>query len=261
LRANATAVKGAGTNAAVAVAITVDGAGLTFVEKGGWIEDSLEVSVRANDLTRKIRGSEHFDVNVRIRPESRPIMNQTGFRVISKIELPPGRYSLHIGVREAGSSRVGTVFTDFEVPEFTTPQLAMSSVVLTSVKTGGLPTGRAEQLEDRLPILPSTIRVFRPADELLAFAEIYDRREGTPHTVDLTASILGDDRSKPIVRQLERRSSAELTANAGRFNFGARFLLKDLTPGVYSLRFEAASSLDANAKVAREVPFRIEAEP
>ena len=49
-----------------------------------------------------IRGSEHFDLNIRIRPESRRILIGTGFRVISKIDVPPGKYSLHIGARESG---------------------------------------------------------------------------------------------------------------------------------------------------------------
>ena len=78
-----------------------------------------------------------------------------------------------------------------------------------------------------------------------------------PHTVDLTASILSDDRSKTIFRHQEQRSSAELAANAGRFNFGARVPLKDLRPGVYTLRFEAASKLNAETNVVREVQFRV----
>ena len=49
LHANAASFKGAAPNTSVAVTITVDGAGFTFAEKDGWIEDKLEVSVKAID--------------------------------------------------------------------------------------------------------------------------------------------------------------------------------------------------------------------
>ena len=97
----------------------------------------------------------------------------------------------------------------------------------------------------------------RSSDELLIFAVIYDKENVRPHTVDLVASVLSDDRSMTVFRHQEQRSSAELAVNAGRFNFGARVPLRDLKPGVYSLRFEAASKLNAEANVAREVQFHV----
>ena len=228
LHANATSLKGVAPNSVVVVAITVDGAGFRFVKKDGWIEDALEVSVRAIDSTGKLRGSEHFDLSLRIRPESRPILLGTGFRVISKIDVPPGKYRLHIGARESGGGNLGTIFTDLEVPDVTTPPLAMSGLALTSVDTGGVPTGRAEQVENRLPIVPSTTRTFRSGDELLVFAEIYDNESVKPHTVDLAASVLSNDAPKALIRHQEQRSSAELATTGGRFNFGGRFSLRDL---------------------------------
>ena len=59
-----------------------------------------------------------------------------------------------------------------------------------------------------------------------------------------TAAILGDDRSKPISRHQEQRSSADLAANGGTFSYAAQIPLKDLKPGVYSMRFEAISRLE-----------------
>jgi hypothetical protein len=257
LRANAASFKGAAPNTSVAVTITVDGAGFTFAEKDGWIEDKLEVSVRAIDPKGTVRGSEHFDLNIRIRPESRPILVGTGFRVISKIDVPPGKYTLRIGARESGGGALGTIFTDLEVPDFATPPLGMSDLMLSSVVTGGVPTGRAEQLKNRLPIVPSTAREFRSSDELVIFAEVYDNEAVRPHTVDVTATILGDDRSGAISRHQESRSSEELAANAGKFSYAAQVPLKDFKPGVYSVRFEAASRLDAGTSLVREVQFRV----
>ena len=102
LRANTASFKGAAANTSVAVTITVDGSGFTFAEKDGWIEDKLEVSVSAIDAKGIVRGSEHFDLNIRVRSESRPILTATGFRVISKIDVPPGKIQ-----PSHGSTRIG----------------------------------------------------------------------------------------------------------------------------------------------------------
>ncbi len=96
-----------------------------------------------------------------------------------------------MGVRESGGGALGTIFTDLEVPDLATPPLGMSGLMLSSVDTGGVPTGRAEQLKSRLPIVPSTTREFRSSDELVIFAEVYDNERVRPHTVDVTASDSG----------------------------------------------------------------------
>ncbi len=256
LHANAASFRGVAPNSSVAVAITVDGAGFTFAEKDGWIEDKLEVSVRAIDPKGTIRGNEHFDLNIRIRPESRRILIGTGFRAISNIDLPPGKYRLHIGARESGAGAVGTIFTDLEVPDLEAPPLAMSSLMVTSVATGGMPTGRAERLADRLPIVPSTLREFRSSDELTVFAEVYANEAAKPHTVDITASILTNDR-KAVFRHQEQRSSSELRGKAGAFAYGSSIPLKGLAPGVYSVRIEATSRLAGETGIAREAQFRV----
>lgn len=175
---------------------------------------------------------------------------------MSKIDLPPGKYTLHMGVREAGGGAVGTIFTDLEVPDLETPPLAMSSLMVTSVATGGMPTGRADRLGDRLPIMPSTLREFRSNDELTIFAEVYDNEAAKPHTVDITASILASD-GGVVFRHQERRSSSELRGTAGSFSYGSSIPLKELKPGVYSVRVEATSRLNGETKIAREVQFRI----
>jgi manganese transport protein len=41
-------------------------------------------------------------LNIRIRPDSVRTFSTTGFRALSKIEVPPGKYELQIGAREAG---------------------------------------------------------------------------------------------------------------------------------------------------------------
>jgi VWFA-related protein len=257
LQANAAAFRGTAPNASLAVSILADGHGFKFAEKNGWSEDRLEVSVKAIGAGGTIRGSEHFDLNIRIRPDSVRTFSTTGFRVVSKIDVPPGKYELHIGAREAGSGSIGTIYSEVEVPDFAKPLLSMSSLAMTSVATGGIPTGRPEVLRDLLPIVPTAARVFHATDEITVYAECYDNATAQPHTLDVTTSIL-DNGGKAIVSQHQERSSADLQATHGRFSTAARIPLASLAPGKYVMRLEAASRFGTADPVSREAPFRVE---
>ena len=85
---------------------------------------------------------------------------------------------------------------------------------------------------------------------------MYDNETAKPHTVDLTASILSDRSVEAVFRHQEQRSSAELRGKAGLFQYGSSIPLKELKPGLYSVRVEATSRLDGGTSVAREVQFR-----
>jgi VWFA-related protein len=257
LHADVVALRGAAPNASLAVAILVDGRGFKFSEKDGWSEDRLEVSVRAIDTRGTIRGSEHFDLNIRIRPESVRVLSTTGFRALSKIDVPPGKYEFQIGAREAGGGSIGTIYSQVEVPDFAKGSLSMSDLVMTSVVAGGVPTGRAETVRELVPVVPSTARTFHATDEITVYAECYDNLKAQPHTIDLTVSILNDG-GKPIFTQREERSSADLQATQGRFAHAARIPLSSLAPGEYSVRLEATPRVGTSEPASREVRFRVE---
>src|SRR5918993_133360 len=55
-----------------------------------------------------------------------------GLRANTRVELPPGRYQLRIGVRESGAGETGTVFYDLDVPDFTRQRLSMSGLLLSA---------------------------------------------------------------------------------------------------------------------------------
>ena len=257
LHANAVAFRATAPNASLAISILADGHGFKFSQKDGWSEDRLEVSVRAIDAGGTIRGGEHFDMNIRIRPENVQTFSTTGFRAVSKIDVPPGKYELHIGVREAGEGSVGTIYSEVEVPDFAKPPLSMSGLVMTSAATGGVPTGRAETVRELTPIVPSTARAFHATDEITIYAECYDNETAQPHAIDLAANILNDS-GKAIFSQHEERSSADLQGTHGRFSYAARIPLKSLAPGEYVVHFEAASRLGTGKPASREVQFRVE---
>ena len=71
-------------------------------------------------------------MTLNLRPETKAIVEQTGLRALSRVELPPGRYQLRVAANELSSKAVGTVLYDLDVPDFTKAPLTMSGVALTS---------------------------------------------------------------------------------------------------------------------------------
>ena len=67
-----------------------------------------------------------------LRPETHERVKQHGLRANPRIELPPGRYQLRIGVRESGAGEMGTVFYDLDVPDFARGRLNMSGLLVSA---------------------------------------------------------------------------------------------------------------------------------
>ena len=61
-------------------------------------------------------GRNTLDLNM--KPDTAKRAAAFGFRVISTIDLPPGRYVLRVGARESNTKKAGSVSYDLEVPDF-----------------------------------------------------------------------------------------------------------------------------------------------
>jgi len=90
------------------------------------------------------------------------------------------------------------------------------------------------------------------------FAEVYDNAGGTPHKVDITASVITDE-GKVMFTANEVRDSTELGGKTGGYGYSARIPMKDLPPGPYVLKVEAKSRLANTPPASRDVRIRVEA--
>ena len=103
LRVFAAPFKGAGKNASVLLAIEIDGNGLKFEEGNGRFNEKVEVSIVAVDYQGEVRGSDLQTINLNLRPEThRSVTGSGGIRLLSRLDLPPSRYQLRVGVHESG---------------------------------------------------------------------------------------------------------------------------------------------------------------
>jgi VWFA-related protein len=253
--------KGPAPNGSVVVSTLIGGGSIPLVEKDGTYRNNLEIALTAANQSGKMFSGGRNTLDLNMRPETAKRYLALGFRAISQIDLPPGRYTLRVGATEANSRKSGSVSYDLEVPDFTREKLLMSTVALTSAASAAAPTARTKDpLQQLLPGPLSSFREFPPGDEVALFVEVYDNSGDQPHKVDIAATVKAEG-GQTVFQTAEERDSSELKGSSGGYGFQARIPLKDVAPGLYVLRVEATSRLGDRPQVAREVVFRISPAP
>jgi hypothetical protein len=186
------------------------------------------------------------------KPESRRTIQQSGFRVIDRLQLPPGRHQVRFVVHQPGG-QTGSVVIDVEVPDYRKP-LLMSGIVIASQEGASERTLLSDaRLKSLLSSDPTTARRFTTRDVLTTFAEVYvdvARNPGDEARVNASVSNVVD--GKP--RSLPRNDTRSMTSEPGRSGYVTRIRLADFAPGDYVFTLNANS---VEGTVKREVPFSI----
>jgi VWFA-related protein len=255
LRAFAAPFKGPRPNASILVGVEIAGDDLAFPEEKGVASTSLDLTVSATDHTGKVRDFKPHSIKLTPRPETRAAIAREGFRVTTRLQVPPGRYQLRIGGRESATGKVGTVLYDLEVPDYWKAPFAMSGLLVTSPSGSRTPTANPDpELKEVLPGPPVAAREFPAADTLVVFAEVYDGDAAKPHHVDITTTLTSDE-GRVVFTTTEDRASSELGGARGGYGYRAEVPLKALAPGLYVLQVEARSRLGPAA--ARQVQIHV----
>lgn len=250
-------LKGPAAKAAIGVVTLFSGAQFAFTEKDGKFTERLELSYVAINKQGKVSDGKRDYIDLSLKPETYKRVLQSGFRVLARLELPPGTYQLRVAAKAIGGGGTGSVHYDLVVPDFVKAPLDISGILITSKAAGGVPTaGAIPELGDALPSPPTTARVFSAADELAVLAEVYDNQGAQAHSVDITTTLKAEGRVQ-VFTNSERRSSKELGGVRGGYGYTTRIPLEGLTPGLYVLRVEARSSLGRAEAAAREVQIRV----
>lgn len=251
--------KGTAPNASVALSIQLDVNGFTFAEKDGTFNDRLDVGLVAVDVQGKLHTGGRHIVTLAMKPETLANAKARGFRLLSEMELPAGRYQLRIGAAEGGG-RIGSVVTDLEVPDFQKRPFTMSGVALTSATAAGVTTAKPK---DPLgPILPgplSTAREFARTDQVALFAEFYENAAGNapPHGIDVETTVRAED-GRVVFQAKEERRSTELQGGRGGYGVSVVIPLREFEPGLYVIHVEGRTrGASADGGVGRDVQIRV----
>ena len=245
--------KGASPNASVLIGIELRGRDLRLTPNS-----KVDLSYIAVDPNGKVRaGSSDAVTWTSLKPETKTRIEQTGIRLLNRIDVPAGRYQLRVAARDSGGGTLGSLVYDLIVPDFYKTPLSMSGLTLSSLGGTGILTTKAdEQLKAVLPTPPVALRAFAPNDELALFAEVYDNGASTPHKIDITTTVTSDD-AKVVFKAEEERSSTDLQGKKGGYGYTARIPMRDLGPGTFVLKVEARSRLGRDITASREVLFMV----
>jgi VWFA-related protein len=256
LSLSAAAFKGTAPNASIALALEMRADAFRFTEKGSTFLDRVQVAFSAVDAGGTIRPGHKHVLGMEMGAATVAAARERGFRVVSEIVLPPGRYQLRASAAEEGANRTGSVFYDLEVPDFYKAPFAMSGIALASASTSATPTVRpSDTLRDVLPGPLATAREFPTNDQIALFAEFYENLPNAPpHSIALSTTVRAED-GRVVFENREQRSSADLQGKSGGYGYGVRVPLTEFTPGVYVIRIEGRSI--NNATAAREVLIRV----
>jgi VWFA-related protein len=257
LTVTAAAFKGTAPDASVLVAIEVGAKDLPFKEQSGKFHNALELTTVAIDQKGNAHGPAPTTVQLNLSEATHAAVQARGFRLLQRLPLSPGQYTLRVGMREADSGSIGTLSYDLDVPDFYKAPLSMSGIVLTSRAAEARLTPTPDpELKGILPGPPTAIREFSSADTITAFAEVYDTQANNPHRVDITATVKADG-GRTVFSQTEERATQELQGARGGFGYRVEIPLKDIQPGSYVLTIEARSRLSGNPSTREDIPFEV----
>ncbi len=254
LRMTTSTMKGDGQNVRVAMTIELAGSDLG-ANVGGATDNKVDLTFAALDLSANVKASGRKTLDLALKPETRAAITEGGLRLVTELQVPPGRYQLRLAANAPVTGRSGSVFTNLEVPDFTKGPVAMGNLMLTSSSAGKVPTSiDVAGLKDLLPGPPTTARTFALEDTLVVLSQIYDNDADKPHTDDLSATVRADDGTQAFVTR-ESREGREIGSDRG-YAYVARIPLQDLVPGRYVLTVQAKSRLGGDA-ATKEIEFTI----
>jgi VWFA-related protein len=261
LAAAATPFRGASPNDAIALSLEIDGTRLKFDKKeDGLLHNDIEISLYAADASGKIKDGARDTLALKLRPQTYEIVSKSMIRVVRRLQVPPGKYSLRIGARDTNGGSVGSLVHELDAPDFSKGPLTMSGIAITSASASRIPTTNADpkvnEFKDILPSAPTAMREFPQGDTLAIFTEVYDNLGKAPHRVLITASVLTDEGKAAFTTSDERRSE-ELQGASGGYGYAVQIPLAGIAPGRYVLRVEAKATTGSQPSVRREVEFRI----
>ena len=233
----------------------VTGRDLQFLSEAARSNGSLELLIAVADTDGHIRASEHGSLDMKLSAATRDAVSAQGVRLLSRLEVAPGRYLLRIaGVDGVGHTR-GSVQYDLDVPDFGKGPLTMSGLALASSSERGRPTTGSDKVwKQRFTEPPTAERVFTGGDELRVSGEIYSN-EKQPVRIEMTSTV--QDEAGNVVFRHEETLPGGASGKPASFPHQTTIPLKDVHAVAYLLTVEARNKSNPKAVASRQLPFTV----
>ena len=203
------------------------------------LANKAELALFAVNEQGKPQHGTRFEAQFAMRPDAQQRLVDNGVRFNPRITLAPGRYQLRIGVREAASRKLGSVFYDVAVPDFTKEPLMLSGLLLTTASSQKAVAALRDTTLEKTLLTPATSRrEFSQSDTLSLLAEIYDNNSSQqPRQIDASVRLVAEDGREIFAARdsIQNGSARNWTA----YGYARDIPLKDVPPGRYLLRVDA----------------------
>jgi VWFA-related protein len=215
-----------GRNAAVAVTL---GATLPAGATAGLGPRRLGVTVGAFDSRGRSVGVASQTVEVPAEL-ARPGRADEG--LLTRLDLPPGRYELRAAATDEASGTIGSVFSFVDVPDFSRDALAASGLLLHHDHP---PYVEDNPLADVVSIVPTVARAWPRSDTVRAFLRVY-QPQGREWVV-VTMRVIDAMNATVFERRIDLGADA---FPAGTADVDVPLPLSQLVPGHYLLTMIAS---------------------
>jgi hypothetical protein len=246
---------GNGAKASVELIVDVSGTDLAVSSDQSGGKGSLELLAAVADASGKVLTTERGTLDMNLGARTRQEVAEHGLRVLSRLDVPPGRYLLRVaGIDGSGSSK-GSVQYDLDVPDLSKEPLTMSGLTIAVAADRDRPTtGSDRSWRERFDDPPTAARVFRETDDLLVSGEVYlnDRQAGDVETTTTVQTASGEEVFRRRVTLVDGTSGSPVV-----FRHQSTIHLQDLDPGDYLLTVMAAASNRTAGALKRQVPFTV----
>jgi hypothetical protein len=156
--------------------------------------------------------------------------NQVREGLLTRLDLPPGRYEIRAAVRDGHNGAVGSVFSFVDVPR--SSNLDLSGIVFRGASPPLMPQ---HPLSDLIPFVPTAARTLASRSQASAFVRV---RSSASQTVTLTSAVVD---IQDVVRAGQTIAVAPEQFLAGTASHTFDLPLNDLPAGKYLLRIEASA--------------------
>lgn len=238
-------------SAAVLVAIDVPRDAFTDSPAAG----ELTLVYAFNDATRRAGPVVARTIDIRIPVSARDAVRTSGFRILFRVALRPGRYQGRFAA-SMGSTR-GSVFADIDVPDFSARALSWSGVSMTSLQASRTPAwASGDDASKALPVPPSAVRSFARGDTIAAYAVAYRTGSAVAQDLDLDA-VVRNAQGRTVFATSEARPGATGRDAGQGLGFRVDVPTGELPAGRYVLTISAAPRAARATPVWHDVPFDV----
>jgi VWFA-related protein len=196
--------------------------------------DTVELLLRAYTPQGDERGAARLTANV--APAAASGDEAGRYEVHARLNLPPGRYELRASASSHAWGASGSVYGYVDVPDFSRQPLSLSGI--TMAVTPPAIAGNTAVLEGLLPVVPTTRRAFAVTDRPSAFVRIYQSRNATSESIQVTMRIL-DAADRAVVDAKQTLDSGPL-GQSGHADLQYPIPVERLSSGPHVLMIEAA---------------------